>query len=176
MLKKTLLLLAIMPLLNFVHESGHWLGGKFVGADPKMLLQRVDVGDESQLTLVQISIYNWGGPAVNYLSIAASFVNPALIPIGFLMVCHRLGPNVFATYLYLNGNQNFTTDETKQFSKDNKLLIAILFSVLYLTIAMILITMWLPASRRLMGWGAIPTTSIIWFGYLIFLDYLDKIA
>jgi hypothetical protein len=174
MLKKFLLLLAIMPLLNFLHESGHWLGGKFVGAEPKILLQKVDMGDESQFSQIQMSVYNWGGPAVNFAFIGASFVYPAILPIGLSMACHRLGPNLFATYLHLNGRQNFTTDETKQFSKENRLWVAITFSAFYLAIALVLISMWLTVSIRLLAWSAIPAMSIAWFGYLIFLDYFDK--
>lgn len=66
MFKRLLVLLAIMPVANFLHEGGHWISAKAVGVNPKMQLQRVDVGDESQFSAAQMTAYTWGGPAVNY--------------------------------------------------------------------------------------------------------------
>ena len=172
--KKILLLIAMMPLLNFLHESGHWVGGKLVGADPEMHLQRVEAKDESRLTSTQVSIYNWGGPAVNHTIISLALVSPALVPVAFMMTCHRLGPNIFASYLYLSGNRNFTTDETKQFSKEARPWAALLFSTIYLGVAILLVRKWVLVSKRLRIWTAIPAFSVLWLGYLILLDQLDK--
>lgn len=161
-----------MPVANFLHEGGHWLVAKAVGVNPKMLLQRVEVGDESQFSTAQMTAYNWGGPAVNYAIAAASLFYPPLAPAGLLFVCHRLAPNTFASIIYLKGRLGFTTDETKQFSKEQRLIVAVLFSVMYLLIALLVAKVWLP--NIILSLIVIVALSVSWFGYLIALDFLDK--
>jgi hypothetical protein len=56
-----------------------------------MHLQRVDIGDESRFSPIQVSIYNWGGPIVNYTIIGAGLALPPLSALGLLIACHRLG-------------------------------------------------------------------------------------
>jgi hypothetical protein len=174
MLKKFVLILALMPVLNLLHESGHWLGAKAIGADPKMLLQRVDVGADSRFSPLRRTVYNWGGPMVNYVAITASMINPWFLPVGFSMSCHRVAPNIFAAFLYFRGHSSFTTDETKQFSEESRLWVALLFSSVYLIVAFIVVSRWLPGLRIPFRIGALLSCAIIWFGYLILLDFFDK--
>ena len=111
---------------------------------------------------------------MNYAAIAASLINPWFSPVGFAMACHRLAPNVFAVFLYIGGRTSFTTDETKQFSKERRIWVALLFSILYLAIAVILTAKWLPDIGMGYKIGALFGCTIVWFGYLILLDFLDK--
>jgi hypothetical protein len=167
--QRILVLIAIMPVLNFLHESGHWLGGRMVGAEPVMLLQRVDIENESKFSVMQTMAYNWGGPVVNYSLITAGIFYTPLAPIGMLMACHRLGPNVFATTRYLMGNREFTTDETKQISQQYRLAVALLFSLSYLILALKL------AGKGFGGMIWVLLFSGGWVGYLLLLDKLDAI-
>jgi hypothetical protein len=172
MFKEVMVLVALVPLMNFLHEGGHWLGGALIGAKPKMLLQRVEIGEESRFSDSQVAIYNWGGPVLNYAFIGAGIFYAPLLPLAVLMTCHRLGPNVFASILYLRGNRNFTTDETKQFHSENRLPVALFFSAVYFVIAILLMLQW--RSSTVLAIASVIGFSMIWFAYLIFLDQIDR--
>lgn len=173
MVKSIFILIAIMPFMNFLHEGGHWLGGKIIGANPRMLLQRVDMGDESNFSSRDITVFNWGGPFINYLVIGSAFVYTPLLPVGILMACHRLGPNVFASALYLSGNRRFTTDETKQVSVENRLAVALLFSILYFAFAVFLARRW--ELNPISSLSLLALLTIIYFCYGFLLDQADGI-
>lgn len=94
------------------------------------------------------------------------------MPVGLHFVCHRLAANVFASVIYSKGRLGFTTDETKQFSKEHRLGVALIFATIYLLAAFLLAKVWL--SNMLLSLIVIITLSVGWFGYLIALDFLDK--
>lgn len=174
MLKQSLLLIALFPMFNFLHEGGHWLGAKAIGQNPKMMLQRVDLGSAPELSVSQEAVYNWGGPAVNYLFFAGGYLYPPLAPFAFVMATHRLGPNVFASILYLNAHYGFTNDETKQFPKKSRLMAALLFSAMYLFFSIYFLSQWLRVRSRIKRLGLLLTFATVWFGYGVGLDLLDK--
>lgn len=172
--KTALLLFLLFPALNFVHESGHWIGAKSIGANPKMMLQRVDVGGYQQFNFLQRTVYNWGGPATNYAIIAASLIYTPLIPVGFVMSVHRLGPNLFALGLYSVGNRGFTNDETKQFPPRDRIWVAGIFSLLYFGLSLFLLLKWMPQSGYSIFLPVVLMYTVVWLGYGMFLDFIDK--
>lgn len=173
--KKILILVALFPLLNFLHEGGHWVGAKAVGLEPKMLLQRVDTGDQSHHSITQKTIYNWSGPTVNYTLMIVGYLFPPTIPLALAMTAHRLGPNVFASVLYLKGVTRFTNDETKQFPEHLRVFVSIFFSILYFLIFIYFLKQWLPEVSLVLRVFLTVLLPAIWIGYLISLDSLDKI-
>lgn len=169
-----LILILLYPLLNFGHELGHWVGAKLTGFEPQMKLQRVDIANESRASFLQKIAYTWAGPSINYSIMLASLAYPPLLPVAFVLAAHRFGPNLFSLILHFKGSTNFTTDETKLFPKKYRLIVLIFFSALYFILSLFFLLKWAPNVKLIVTPLYIFTFSLIWFGYLIFLDNLDQ--
>jgi len=130
-MRKIMIIIALMPILNFLHESGHFIGYKVVGANPTMHLQRVEIDEGVNLSETQITVGNWGGPIVNYTGIGLGLALPQmrLIALGFTL--QRLSAQVVGVIVYSFGNTRFTNDETYQVKETNRLGVASIALILY---------------------------------------------
>ena len=163
-----------MPVLNFLHETGHWEAYKLHRVPVKMRLQNVQViGDREVVGFANFSS-QWAGPLVNYAVIAAGWHFPPMRICALSMALHRIGPQVVGVALYSKGNTRFTSDETILFVEKTRLVVASIFLLLYGFLSARLcgllgMTSW-PAIA-----GVIASGSIAWIAYGALLHGLDGI-
>ena len=173
-LRRTLLIFVLsMPLLNFIHEAGHWAGYKLCGASVTMKFQRVVV-EENISKKVQV-VGNWSGPAVNLLVVGISLLYPQqLAVVGLSAISQRLSAQIFGLPLYCLGKTRFTNDETILFPEKIRLLVCLIFILVYGALSLKFL--------RVMGFTTIsPQTKVIalgvifWIIYGLALNWLDKV-
>lgn len=162
-----------MPLLNFIHEAGHWAGYKLCRAPVTMKFQRVVV--ENNISKNVQVIGNWSGPAVNFLVAGISLLYPQqLAVIGFSAISHRLSAQIFGLPLYCLGKTKFTNDETILFPEKMRLFVCLISIFAYgaLSLKFLSIMGFTTISPQV---KAIALGVISWVVYGLALNWLDKV-
>jgi len=174
MFKKTLLIFIIsMPLLNFIHEAGHWTGYTLCRVPATMKFQRVEVSEKNAGKIVSV-IGAWSGPAVNLLTAGISSLYPQQLAIvGLSAISHRLGAQIFGLPLYLGGKTKFTNDETILFPEKMRLFVCLIFIFAYGAGALKFCRP-LGCKTVSLQAGVIILAALCWIIYGLTLNQLDK--
>ena len=93
-----LIFIVLMPLLNFIHEAGHWAGYKLCGVPVTMKFQRVAAERTGNKSAGIIG--NWSGPAVNFLIAGMALMYPQQLAVaGLSAASHGLAAQAFGVPL-----------------------------------------------------------------------------
>jgi len=172
--RRLLIFVVLMPLLNFTHEAGHWVGYKLCQVPVTMRFQRVEVQEKSTSRIVNV-IGNWSGPTVNFLIAGISLIYPQQLAIvGFSAISQRLAAQMFGLPLYCAGKTKFSNDETILFPEEIRLFVCLLFIFAY-GVWSFKFCQALGFTRVSLRVSAVIIGGMFWIVYGLMLMRLDKI-